>query len=90
MTTLEIRALLGDRKAQIECTEKGVLLICPHCGSRFIHWFANKTTPTLGGYSCTDCNHGQEKIYPEHARKKAILDWNTRIAPPIREYRERK
>ena len=32
MTVLERRALLGDAKAQRECTEKGIVLPCPFCG----------------------------------------------------------
>lgn len=31
MTDLERRALMGDKKAQEECTEKGIMLPCPHC-----------------------------------------------------------
>ena len=33
MTDLERRALLGDRQAQEECTEKGIMLPCPFCGA---------------------------------------------------------
>lgn len=32
MTELERRALMGDKKAQEECTEKGIVLPCPFCG----------------------------------------------------------
>lgn len=32
MTDLERRALMGDRQAQEECTEKGIVLACPWCG----------------------------------------------------------
>lgn len=32
MTDLERRALLGDKQAQKECTEKGIVLPCPFCG----------------------------------------------------------
>lgn len=32
MTERELRALLGDKDAQRECTEKGILLPCPCCG----------------------------------------------------------
>ena len=32
MYTLEKRALIGDRGAQLECTEKGIVLRCPFCG----------------------------------------------------------
>ena len=32
MTELERRALLGDKDAQEECTEMGIVLKCPFCG----------------------------------------------------------
>lgn len=38
MTELERRALLGDRKAQEECTRQGILLPCPLCGARAAYW----------------------------------------------------
>lgn len=31
LADIERRALLGDRKAQELCTEKGIVLACPHC-----------------------------------------------------------
>ena len=34
MTELERRALLGDKEAQKECTEKGIVLPCPFCGAK--------------------------------------------------------
>lgn len=34
MTELERRALMGDKKAQEECTEKGIVLPCPFCGKK--------------------------------------------------------
>lgn len=34
MTELERRALLGDKQAQEECTDKGIVLPCPFCGSK--------------------------------------------------------
>lgn len=38
MSDLERRALLGDRKAQEECTRQGILLPCPLCGARAAYW----------------------------------------------------
>ena len=32
MDSLVRKALLGDREAQRECTEKGIVLPCPFCG----------------------------------------------------------
>ena len=39
MTEKELirRALLGDQQAQKECTEKEIVLPCPHCGSNKIN-----------------------------------------------------
>lgn len=34
MTELERKALLGDKEAQEECTEKGIVLPCPCCGGK--------------------------------------------------------
>ena len=34
ITELERRALMGDPAAQQECTEKGIVLGCPHCGQK--------------------------------------------------------
>ena len=34
MTDIERRALLGDKQAQKECTEKGILLPCPCCKNK--------------------------------------------------------
>lgn len=60
MTSLERRALLGDTEAQRECTEKGILLPCPFCGSKAT--YSVKSTSTFGdlrgwgfGIECTKC-----------------------------------
>ena len=87
--TDEKRALLGDRKAAKRLTDTGVLLPCPHCGKRFIHWFPNQSAEVFGGYFCTDCNHGQAKIYPLQAQTKARLAWNTRAPVLTAEEMER-
>lgn len=34
MTEFERRALLGDKEAQKGCTEKGIVLNCPHCSGK--------------------------------------------------------
>lgn len=33
MDSLVRKALLGDKKSQEECTEKGIVLPCPFCGN---------------------------------------------------------
>ena len=72
------RAMLGDHEAAKRLTDAGVLLPCPHCGKRFIHWHANQSAKNFGGYFCSDCNHGQANIYPIQVQAKARLAWNTR------------
>lgn len=34
MTELVHRALMGDKKSQEECTEKGIIIPCIHCGGK--------------------------------------------------------
>lgn len=86
MTELERRALLGDPEAQRECTEKGIVLPCPFCGSewtqvRRIGW-ENTPSPFKTGYrgECTVC-HAVSEAYI--TREEALSHWNTRPAPPI-------
>lgn len=86
MTELERRALLGDQQAQKECTEKGIVLPCPFCGSewtqvRRIGW-ENTPSPFKTGYrgECTVCYAVSEAYI---TREEALSHWNTRPAPPI-------
>ena len=77
MTELERRALLGDKQAQKECTENGILLPCPFCG-------AEKTKVR---YVCGDCFVECLKCHCTSSmtstKETVIKDWNTRPAPPI-------
>lgn len=71
------RALLGDQEAQKECTEKGIALPCPHCGSDKVN---KKYACGYYWYSCEHCKadsgmHGDYRI--------SLSEWNTRPAPPI-------
>lgn len=76
MTELERRALLGDKQAQEECTQKGIVLPCPFCGRseetvfKLVHsnLYAHKRTGK--------CALDGMIIYN-------LADWNTRPAPPI-------
>lgn len=86
MSDLERRALLGDKQAQEECTRRGIVLTCPHCGSsytqaRYMGW--NEPAQAFeAGYrgECTVCH----TVTGAHKTEKdAIADWNTRPAPPI-------
>lgn len=82
MTNLERRALLGDRKAQEECTRQGILLPCWKCG---------------GEAEVNELHTGGKPLYAVACQKhycgaygagsgsiqRAIEFWNTRPAPPV-------
>lgn len=87
MTDLERRALLGDAKAQRECTEKGIVLGCWRCGGDAEVKCVSTVGRPLYAVSCKKhycgaygCAHRTEK--------EAISYWNTRPAPPIGRCRE--
>ena len=76
------RALLGSRKAQKKCTEKGIVLPCWRCGGESeiqelhtggkpIYTVTCKKT-YCGAYGCA-CS----------TQQKAIEYWNTRPATPV-------
>lgn len=82
MTEKELirRALLGSREAQQECTEKGIVLPCPFCGSDS-KVFADID---LFGARCVESTCiGHDMRAEYYLRDRAIEDWNTRPAPPI-------
>lgn len=72
------RALLGDKKAQQELTEKGELLPCPFCGSKDIDY--GICIGTLNGFDYIECENCFFEITDisshnlENIRKK----WNNR------------
>ena len=76
MNELERCALLGDRKAQEECTRQGILLPCPLCGN------TNIRTSNWGMWRCwcPECRAKSDDCLRE---RDAIKQWNTRPAPPI-------
>ena len=86
MTDLVRRALLGDRTAQKECTEQGVILPCPYCGGT-----ANFTPDYFLPIFDIVCECGV-KIGPwqENEHNLALAAWNPRHAPPIVRCRECK
>lgn len=77
------RALLGDKQAQKECTEKGIVLPCPFCGS-------------IMEFQVQDGELGKPEIIVSHPNNECLLSkldvtydnkdglkkWNTR-APAI-------
>lgn len=110
MTDLERRALMGNKKAQEECTEKGIVLPCPvcykpaHMQNNGIHERSRNSPSYCADYNttwkvrCEWCGHesheyttefyftresGAIKICGDDGNKKALKEWNTRIAPPI-------
>lgn len=76
MTNLERRALLGDAEAQRECTEKGIVLGCPICGTplgldtKIDFLFHVPNGCALSGVAINNI-------------QSSIQRWNTRPAPPI-------
>lgn len=70
------RALMGNKQAQRECTENGIVLPCPFCGGR------NIITSNWGMFRCwcPDCHSKSEDCLNA---VDAIKSWNTRPAPPI-------
>lgn len=77
MTSLERRALLGDKKAQEECAKKGIALLCPRCKSKNI---SENSTGLLFG--CMNC----KLTFPTLGYRddfEILLTWNTHIAPSI-------
>lgn len=81
MTDLERRALMGDKKDQEECTEKGIALPCSFCGSKWtqVRYMGWQDPPQAfgAGYrgECTDC-YAVTSAYMNE--KDALKHWNTR------------
>lgn len=75
MTELERRAMMGDRQAQEECTEKGIALPCCHGNSCvIIHW--NIESYDMCRVVSVDGCCFQSMIY--FTEKEALDNWNTR------------
>lgn len=80
------RALTGDKKAQEECTAKGIVLPCPLCGGK-----ATMQQDITGGESyhvvCSNvkdmCNLVAGLPMWSESEEDALKVWNTRPAPPI-------
>ena len=80
MTDLDRRALMGDKKAQEECTEKGIALPCPFCGGKAEIIGVDNSNPFT--VWCDNCGleFGMGKDYHYY---QIVETWNTRQAPPI-------
>ena len=92
MIELERRALLGDRKAQEECTEKGIILPCPLCGGKAERGMNKRDSRkrygvyhTIATVQCTACTAKvtMAGFDVETAYRYAEGHWNTRPAPPV-------
>lgn len=90
MTEKELvrRALMGDKKAQEDCTAKGIVLPCPFCGKELRERKTRKWTAAK--------DESINRTIVEHKAKTGchldnwVMDkeldlesWNTRPAPPI-------
>lgn len=78
-------AMLGDREAQNQFTERGELLPCPKChGISRIQHITTDVKMCMGfAYAyCEKCDLQTRSTWPPTinciAEKKAISDWNTR------------
>lgn len=80
------RAIMGDKKAQKECTAKGIMLPCPFCGGK-----ATMQQDITGRESyhvvCSNvkdmCNLIAGLPMWSESEEDALKVWNTRPAPPI-------
>lgn len=79
------RALMGDKKAQKECTAKGIMLPCPFCGLPVII-----DEDDFYMFCCSECGSGitfakEDPIggAVDCTKQESIERWNTRPAPPI-------
>lgn len=79
MTEIERRALLGDQKAQEECTRRGIVLPCPFCGGVAMIEY-DTVSPFEYNVFCGDCG---VMLGISEDKQVAISEWNTRPAPPI-------
>ena len=80
MTDLERRALLGDKQAQEECTEKGIVLPCPVCCGEVEIIGVNNSNPFTVWCDSCGLEFGIDKDYHYYQILEA---WNTRSSTPI-------
>lgn len=98
MTELERKALMGDREAQRQCTEQGIVLACPFCGGQAtvktqkqdygISGTIVKCRWCLASVYCLDerahiTENGIRNVPVENHRYIAIHRWNTRSATSV-------
>lgn len=82
------RALMGDKQAQEECTEKGIALPCPLCGDDVTiteipaHKHCIVNLPEYGGGCFIECDNCTYAISGDDVMD-ALRTHNARPAPPI-------
>ena len=88
MTELERRALLGDRKAQKECTRQGIVLPCPLCKKKVKAYFVERheeggkgAVIVVPGKSYVECECGYSVA--GFGENTAIEIHNKRPRPPV-------
>jgi hypothetical protein len=74
MDSLVRKALLGDKKSQEECTEKGIALPCPFCGNE------NNIISNWGMFRVW-CPHCKAKSEDTLTTRDALKSWN-----PVADY----
>lgn len=72
------KALLGDREAQRECTEKGIVLPCPICGGEIK---IKQCDWDMFYPYCNGCKFTFNFLFD--SKKDAIEVVNARPAPPV-------
>lgn len=80
------KALLGDKQAQKKCTEKGIVLPCPLCGSKATiqQDITGKESYHVVCNNVKDmCNLISGLTTWGESEENALKAWNTRPAPPI-------
>lgn len=96
MTDKELirRALMGSQEAQRACTDKGIVLPCPYCGSDKLYVDApyrsddipvemiNDIDCDYNGFSVS-CSCGNYIEVERGTFKDTLVKWNTRPAPPV-------
>lgn len=88
MDSLVRKALLGDKKSQEECTEKGIALPCPICGDDVTiteipaHKHCIVNLPEYGGGCFIECDNCTYAISGDDVMD-ALRTHNARPAPPI-------
>lgn len=86
-------ALMGDEKAQEECTNKGIVLPCPLCRSKAAiqQDITGKESYHVVCNNVKDmCNLIAGLPMWSESEEVALKAWNTRPAPPIGRYGECK